>query len=308
MFRWLDQQGQAFRNSVPGSTNYISAYNAAGQLKRAANSEEDAEDGQAKQVDENTPKEIPPARGGDLCPYPTNKTFQSQPVLSEDLRHEIWNEVMKSGKSVREVSAHLKVEMRRVGAVVRLMEVEKEWERKGKPLAISYHKAVMNMLPQTPLDREEPKIHESINDLPVHRKTGQQIFLPASESRHFTRADAAKVFDEKLLPADDRVPHPELAIMHKENKEGLSENEREARNVEREKAEQLKRARKREKLAKQEAEVMKVNTSRWEFRIEDINVDAIGKDGRGHKGVGWRYGMPHMDRSRAQVKIPTSVE
>jgi len=36
---------------------------------------------------------------------------------------------MKDGKSVREVSAELGVEMSRVGAVVRLKEIEKEWMR-----------------------------------------------------------------------------------------------------------------------------------------------------------------------------------
>lgn len=35
---------------------------------------------------------------------------------------------MKDGKSVREVSVELRVEMSRVGAVVRLKEVEKQWK------------------------------------------------------------------------------------------------------------------------------------------------------------------------------------
>ncbi len=164
------------------------------------------------------------------------------------------------------------------------------------------------MLPTTPFDPNGKVVaHESINDLPVHRRTGQQIFHPTSESRHFTRADAAKVFDEKLLPADDRVPHPELAIMYKEQKEGLSHEEREARLQAREKKASKKSGPEYQR-AKQEATVQRVNTARWEFRITQINVDDAGKDGRGFKGTGWRYGVPHMDRSRGQVKIPTSVE
>ena len=92
------------------------------------------------------------------------------------------------------------------------------------------------MLPKTPWDpegKEKNKPHESINDLPVHRVTGTQIFHPTSESRHFTREDAAKVFHEKLFPADLRVPHPELAKMHKDFKAGLSLEEREERQRER---------------------------------------------------------------------------
>jgi hypothetical protein len=168
----------------------------------------------------------------------------------------------------------------------------------------------MSMLPKTPFDPEDKKVkpHESINDLPVHAATGQQIFHPTSESRHFTRADAAKVFHEKLLPADDRVPHPELAEMHKEFKLGLPPKEREANAKAREEAEEKKRQLAAARQARKEAAIKKVDTGRWEFRFTEINVDDAGKDGRGHKGTGWRYGRPHMDRSRGTVKIPSSVE
>ena len=61
----------------------------------------------------------------DLKPFPLNAHFTSQSVLSEELRQEIWRRVQIEGKSVREVSIELGVEMRRVGAVVRLLEVER---------------------------------------------------------------------------------------------------------------------------------------------------------------------------------------
>jgi len=167
------------------------------------------------------------------------------------------------------------------------------------------------MLPKTPYDptgKTRSKPHESINDLPVHRKTGTQIFHPTSESRHFTREDAAKVFDERLLPADLRVPHPELAEMHKDYKAGLLPEQIEERQKERDEVSERKRQRAEAKKAKQEAAVKKIDTGRTVFRFTEISVDDAGKDGRGFKGVGWRYGHPHMDRSRGTVKIPTSVE
>jgi hypothetical protein len=167
----------------------------------------------------------------------------------------------------------------------------------------------MMMLPKTSYEKNSPKhkTHESINDLPVHAATGQQIFHPTSESRQFTRADAAKVFDENLLPADDRVPHPELALMHKDFKAGMTREEIEERQRDRDEKIEKKRAAIAAKKASKLAAVKKVQTGRWEFRFTDVNVDDIGKDGRGHKGVGWRYGVPLMDRSRGQVKIPTRV-
>ena len=80
----------------------------------------------------------------------------------------------------------------------------------GQKLATPYASAVLTMLPQTKWDPKSKLVpHESINDRPVHPWTRQQIFYPTSESRQFTRVDAAKVFSPTLLPADDRIPHPE---------------------------------------------------------------------------------------------------
>ena len=63
------------------------------------------------------------------------------------------------------------------------------------------------MLPQTRGDgrnQNEPP-HESIGDIHGHTAAMRQLFLPTSESRRFTREDAAKAFSERLLPADDRI-------------------------------------------------------------------------------------------------------
>ena len=72
---------------------------------------------------------VPKETMEDLMPFPMNKHFRSQAVLSEDLKDAIWTRVMEDGKSVRDVSAALGVDMRRVAAVVRLKAVEKEWEK-----------------------------------------------------------------------------------------------------------------------------------------------------------------------------------
>lgn len=47
---------------------------------------------------------------------------------------------------------------------------------------------------------------------------------------------------------------------------------------------------------------------RWEFRFRDVSVEEAGMDGRGRRGVGVRYGMPHEDRKKGIVKIPRRVE
>jgi len=157
LFRWLGSQGQNFLNPLNGSTNYLSAYNAQGQLKRVVRAAAEAETKKKKQEGKaNEPAnsgaseegeleegkefkgEIPPETTSDLTPFPLNKSFVSQPVLSDDLREEIWKRVMQDGKSVRVVSAELGVEMSRVGAVVRLKEVEKEWEQTVSSASIPF--------------------------------------------------------------------------------------------------------------------------------------------------------------------------
>lgn len=165
------------------------------------------------------------------------------------------------------------------------------------------------MLPQTPYLPNDPQIHESINDLPVHRATELQVFHPVSESRHFTRRDAGKIFDRTLLPAEDRVPHTELVQIEKWRYEGKVHGERQTLIREmNEREENKKKEAERFRSAKEAREVTKVRTGRSVFRFQDIKVESVGRDGRDKRGVGARYGMPHQDRKKGQVKIPTRVE
>ncbi|OJD11045.1 hypothetical protein AJ78_08103 [Emergomyces pasteurianus Ep9510] len=192
---WLKGPGAVFKSPKLGSTNYISAYNNQGMLIR---SKEGGKDTDAETLE-------------DLRPFPLNPTFVSESVLSEDLRNEIHRQVVEYGKSPREVSVMHGVDLKRVAAVVRLVELEKKWIAENKPRAIPYARAVHQMIPTTPLKKypERPVPHESINDLPVHRLTEAQIFYPVTESRQFTRVDAGRVFSAApALPhATANTPH-----------------------------------------------------------------------------------------------------
>ncbi len=63
-------------------------------------------------------------------PFPLNPYFKSMPVLDDNARELIWEKIMRKGEAVKAVSAELGVDIRRVAAVVRLKEVEKDWEAK----------------------------------------------------------------------------------------------------------------------------------------------------------------------------------
>lgn len=157
MFRWLNGPGNVFRQPLPGSTNYLNAYDRSGNLlrvdnakvaqgRKSGNEKKDKDDGEDTEIDletssvktKNAQRPSPEARmrgaplpketREDLMPFPMNREFRSQSVLSEQLKDAIYRKVIEQGKSVRDVSATLGVEMRRVAAVVRLKAVEKEWE------------------------------------------------------------------------------------------------------------------------------------------------------------------------------------
>lgn len=167
------------------------------------------------------------------------------------------------------------------------------------------------MLPKTPFNPSSDRItaHESINDLPVHPATRQQLFYSASESRQFTREDAAKAFSPTLLPADKRIPHPELIMLEKWNLENVSRETRVSRLHAWDKEERAKKEEQERKQKDWEERTQRVVSGRrWDFKFQDVSAEIVGKDGRSPKGVGYRYGMPHTDRKRGQVKIPTSVE
>ncbi|KAK1065687.1 hypothetical protein LTR74_007725 [Friedmanniomyces endolithicus] len=254
---------------------------------------------------------VPRERSVDMRPYPLNQHFTSQPVLSEALREQLYVQVAVEERDLSSVAASFGVDIRRVAAAVRLKTIEKQWEDEGKPLAKPYSDAILSMLPTTPFQPETANPitpHEPINDLPVHPHTRQQLFYPASESRQFTREDAAKVFSAKLLPADQRIPFPMLVDLEKWKLEGLDRQQRQARQVQKDRdAREEAAAKETARIEWQERTQRVVKGRRWDFAFQDISAEKVGRDGRGREAVGYRYGMPHVDRKRGVIKIPTSV-
>ncbi|KAJ0427010.1 eukaryotic mitochondrial regulator protein-domain-containing protein [Aspergillus carlsbadensis] len=189
MFQWLTTEGSELKSHIPGTTNYITDHR-------------------------NRKKFGPEGLPGDSRPFPLNQHFKSERILSEELRNDIYHRVMVKKQSVRAVSADTGVDMRRVAAVCRLVELEKQWREQGKPLALPYARAVHEMVPTTKLQRDarqqRERPHEQINDLPAHRLTDPQIFYPVSESRQFTRVDAGRVFSAApaRLRGDDQDEQP----------------------------------------------------------------------------------------------------
>lgn len=162
MQEWLSGPGDKFRRQFPGSTNYLSAYDKQGNLKRkrynrdkaaetyspleeAAREEEVLKQEEEEGIDESERqaraegraaervrraeqlRKIPRENASDMHPYPLNQNFKSESVLSEELREELYRLIVVRKMDLQGVSAAYGVDMRRVAAVVRLKTVEKQW-------------------------------------------------------------------------------------------------------------------------------------------------------------------------------------
>lgn len=97
--------------------------------KEAEKAEAEGTQSTAQTKDKSKADAIPLEKTRDLRPFTANSSFISQRVLTSKFQEQIWKMVIEDGMSVRDVSAEVKVEMSRVAAVVRLVEIEKEWKR-----------------------------------------------------------------------------------------------------------------------------------------------------------------------------------
>ncbi|KAK8205173.1 eukaryotic mitochondrial regulator protein-domain-containing protein [Phyllosticta capitalensis] len=301
MWDWLSGPvGMALRDPMTGGTNYLNAYDLrSGVLRRTGKPRPPP--GEKIEVKEGA---------GDLKPFPQNPSFPSSRVLSEELREKIYQCIEVEKQPIQDVCTTYGVTLQRAAAVVRLKAMEKKWEQEGKFLAKPYSRVVLDMLPKTELANEtrDQQQHESTADLPVHAATKTQIFWPAPESSHFTREDAAKIFDKDLLPADERIPMPEQIDAARDRLMGLSAREQLERHQQRLAELNAQRDAEKEKAEAKQKSVKRVEGRRFDFKFEEISVDDAGRDGKSPDGVGWRYGMPHEDRKRGQYKLPKRVE
>ena len=167
MAAWFAGPGARFRRQFPGSTNYLSAYDKDGQLRRRkfasrdvepvdekleerreaqilkAEEEEELDEAERQERAEGRKasraqraahlKRTPKERPSDLRPFPLNENFRSQPVLSEEFREELYRQIVVRKMDLQGVSAAYGVDMRRVAAVVRLKTLEKQWIEEVSP-------------------------------------------------------------------------------------------------------------------------------------------------------------------------------
>lgn len=166
LYGWLNGPGVQYRQHIPGQTNYL-GHNAGkdsdenAELARSAEAEEtdnlddvdneasgaddealiDLETGlpianadgahgssaaESKELDDEAKRKAAQnARGS--RPFPLNRYFQVDPVLSDELREEIYQQLIQRNMPLFAISSRFGVTMERCAAVARLKQVEKDW-------------------------------------------------------------------------------------------------------------------------------------------------------------------------------------
>lgn len=166
MFDWLNSQGADLKHHIPGSTNYVT------QLRNKKASDDASESSRrgSDEQNENGP--------GSRSPFPLNPLFISEPILSDALCNEIYKRVVTQKKSVRSVSVELRVDMRRVGAVVRLMEIERRMKKE-----VCQYTFLFRFLP-TPYNCSDEQTSISLEDsgIPSSELVTNHTKLQLSES------------------------------------------------------------------------------------------------------------------------------
>lgn len=103
MFDWINSEGRKIRHHEPGLQKFVT------NLRELS-------------MEDPSPEQM------SIRPFPLNPNFTSESILSEELRGEIYRRVVQGRQSVKAVSFDLKVDIRRVAAVVRLVELERQWK------------------------------------------------------------------------------------------------------------------------------------------------------------------------------------
>lgn len=137
------------------------------------------EETKKKQVEEDGQK-LPPETAEDLRPFPLNKYFRSQPVLSEDLREAIYQRVQRDGTTVSLASVEFGVSNERVGAVVRLKQMEKEWVAQVRAMVFSFQSLLHDELQKIRLvfktTHMVTKLYYARSDIPIYYTKARNSF------------------------------------------------------------------------------------------------------------------------------------
>lgn len=132
-----------------------------------------------------------------LQPFPLNSKCYTNLQVSNETKIQIVNDVLLNKIPSQQVALKYGLKIQRIEAILKLREIEEEWEEKG--LIKGDLKRFSNTLYKMfPLYNSE-KNAENLTEIPIPKETLQSRFLTIAESEPFGPVDAAKEFN--LEPA-----------------------------------------------------------------------------------------------------------
>lgn len=134
-----------------------------------------------------------------LQPFPSNPHCKTNYMVSNELKDQIYNDIQVNGLSTQQVSQNYGLKIPRVEAIVKLVGIEKKWEKNKRvtPELKTMSDTLYKMFPLfTP---EKQYTRENLSEIPVPQKALSSRFLTIAESQPFGPIDAAEVLE--LEPA-----------------------------------------------------------------------------------------------------------
>ncbi|KAI8149553.1 eukaryotic mitochondrial regulator protein-domain-containing protein [Fennellomyces sp. T-0311] len=127
-------------------------------------------------------------------PFPSNPLFQPRPPLTDAVRQEIYDTYAESPEdwSIRKLATKFNISMRRVEAVLKLKEAEKEMEMNGVPLQKKYAKGMEKLMGA---DQSVTPLIEPLVD--IFPRVKKPTFKLVEEDAAFTEKDAAKALNRQ---------------------------------------------------------------------------------------------------------------
>ncbi|CAO3662155.1 unnamed protein product [Rhizopus microsporus] len=156
--KWMKEVGYKFSRPSEGTTNYLAA-----------------------------------------TPFPNNPLFQPRPPLADATKQEIYDQYVSDPQnwSVRKLATKYNISLKRVEAILKLKQIEKDLEMNGIPLQRKFAKGMEQLMG---VDNRTELLKEPLVD--VFPNVGKPKFKSLKEDAHFGPEDAAKVLN--------RIPFKDL--------------------------------------------------------------------------------------------------
>ncbi|KAL6943197.1 hypothetical protein ACO0RG_002186 [Hanseniaspora osmophila] len=135
------------------------------------------------------------------APFPLNPFCKTNSLIDGSLKNYIYESIVTNKADPSVVSQKLKIKVPRLEAIIKLMSIEKDWEKSNSISANleNYHSSLSKMFPLYNARNDG----ENLQEIPIPENTKYSRFMVLAESQPFGPLDAANVLG--LAPAESTL-------------------------------------------------------------------------------------------------------